>query len=480
MRVPRSFVALLSMLLITLGGPPGRALAQQFTHPRDMRMPAPSFTPPDPSAHRQQIGETLVWIVEDRRVPLVTVTAFVRAGYADGATAAARGVERALRGGPAAMAPGEFAAELERMAAEWRVTMGPELTELSLDVPAEDARRAIELLVATVRAPRLAALPAGRPPSALRSAAATGESGAVLYEGSLQLAVDLFHEWLLGGTPYGGLVAGGADVEAVRAFHGGHFGPASTVFAIAGDIAASDARQALADAVAGWSSRRAPERRTVHTSMRPAGREIRVYDTDRLQGWIVMGHELAPVPARDRAPLDVMNYILGGGHFDTRLFRALRDTRGLANTGGGFPEANRFGPGSYTFRTYGRPEAVTQLIELTLAEIDRIRSERVTDDELAIARGALADGVFPMRYADGYTTARSFAAEWAMSDGHAEMADWAARVRQVTAEEVLDVARRYIEPDRFRIVVLGPLAAIERAGQAAGARRLDEFGQVAR
>lgn len=481
MRMPNALRAALPLLLIALGALPVRALAQQYAHPRDMRMPVPSFTPPDPAAHRQQIGDAVAYIVEDRRVPLVTVTAFVRVGYADGATPdAARGVERALRGGPAALAPGEFDAELERMVAEWRVTMGPELTELSLDVPAEDAQRAIDLVVATLRAPRFAALPAGRPWSQLRSTAATGESGAVLYEGSLQLAVDLFHEWLLGHTPYGGLAARGAAVDSIRSFHGAHFGPAITVFAVAGDITAGDARQTLAGALAGWSGGRTPERRTVPPLRRLAEREIRVYDTDKLQGWIVMGHELAPVPERDRAALNVMNYILGGGHFDTRLFRALRDRRGLANTGGGFPEANQHGPGSYTFRTYGRPEAIAQLIQLTLAEIDRIRNERVTDDELAIAKGALADGVFPMRYADGYATARSFAEEWAWHGGHTESIDWAARVRQVTAEEVLDVARRYIEPDQFRIVVLGPLAAIERAGQAAGARRLDEFGQLVR
>jgi zinc protease len=473
--------AVAATLCVTAAAEPALVTAQQYAHPRDIRMAAPSFVRPEPAAYRQQIGDAVAYIVEDRRVPLVTVSAFVRAGYVDGATPdIARGVERALRSGPAALAPGAFDAELERMAAEWRVAMGPELTELSLDVPAEDAARAIELLVATLRAPRLATLPAGRPPSALRSDAATGESGAVLYEGSLQLAVDLFHEWLLGETPYAGFAARGAAVDSITNFHRALFGPATTVFAIAGDIAAADARRALAGALAGWSGGRTPERRALPPLPRPAGREIRVYDTDRLQGWIVMGHELAPVPARDRAALDVMNYILGGGHFDTRLFRELRDKRGLANTGGGFPEANQHGPGSYTFRTYGRPEAIPQLIELTLAEIDRMQREPVTVDELAIAKGALADGAFPMRYADGYATARSLAEEWARHGDHDESTNYVERVRQTTAEQVLDVARRYIEPERFRIVVVGPISEIERAAQAAGVRRLDAFGTVVR
>jgi zinc protease len=186
------------------------------------------------------------------------------------------------------------------------------------------------------------------------------------------------------------------------------------------------------------------------------------------------------VPARDRAALDVMNYILGGGHFDTRLFRELRDKRGLANTGGGFPEPNLHGPGSYTFRTYGRPEAITQLIAITLDEIDRIQREPVTADELQIAIGALADGAFAMRYADGYATARSFADEYARNGNHNESMSYPARVREVTAEQVLDVARRYIDPTRLRIVVVGPLDAIEDAGRSGGARRLQEFGSIVR
>jgi zinc protease len=303
-------------------------------------------------------------------VPLVTVSAFVRVGYADGMfrpTSRAASSRRCAPG-PASLAPGEFAAELERMAAEWRVAMGPELTELSTRRAGRGRWQAIELLVSTLRAPRLAALPAGRPPSALRSAAATGESGSVLYEGSLQLAVDLFHEWLLGATPYGGLAPNAAPISrACAASTTRTFGPADTVFAIAGDIDAADARARSTDALGGWSGGRAPEPPNGTAARRSAEREIRVYDTDKLQGWVVMGHELPPVPERDRAALDVMNYILGGGHFDTRLFRELRDKRGLANTGGGFPEANLHGPGSYTFRTYGRPEAITQLIALTLA-----------------------------------------------------------------------------------------------------------------
>lgn len=472
----------LTGLVLALLHPAGHGTlgAQQVVHPREMSLPTPAFRRPDPAAHRHQVGPLLVYVAEDRRVPLVTVSAFVRVGFGDAPSAAlGRAVERALRAGPAALAPGAFGQELALMVAEWRVSMGAEVTELSLDVPVADATRAIELVVQTLRAPRLGDVAAGRPPSALRSMAATGESGPVLYEGSLQLAADLFTEWELGTHPYGGLAGEAVSGAAARDFHRAWFAPSQVTLAVGGDIGAAAVRSAVASAVAGWSGDRPPARRpATPLAARAAGREIRLFDTNKLQGWVVMGHALPPVPVADRAALEVMNYILGGGHFDTRLFRELRDKRGLANTGGGYPEWFARGPGSYTLRTYGRPEVIPLLVELTIAEADRMRREPVTEDELQIARGALADGVFAIRYADGYATARSLAEEWARNGHHEESATYQRRIGGVTREQVAAAARRYLDPDRFRIVILGPQGAIAKASHPESTKGLAEMGRV--
>lgn len=461
---------------------PAQGKAQVDVHPRDMRFAAPAFRRPDPSSFSHRIGDVVAYIAEDHRVPLVTVSAFVRVGYGDAQDpAVARAVERALRSGPASMAPERFTQALSQLVADWRVTMGAEATELSLDVPAGDAARAIELLVATLRAPRLADVPAGRLPSALRRSAASGNGEAPVYEGSLQLAVDLFTEWELGAHRYGGLATAPVSAAAAQAFHRTWFTPPQTVLSVAGDIATADARRLLEAAAAGWTGGRSPARRPPPpVATRPDGREIRLYDARALQGWVVMGHPLAPVPLADRAALDVMNYILGGGHFDTRLFRELRDKRGLANTGGGYPESSLRGPGTYTLRTYGRPEVIPLLVELTIAAADRLRDEPVTNDELQIARGALADGVFAMRYADGYATARHLADEWARSGSHEESASYQQRVRAVTAEQVQSVARRYLHPERFRVVVLGPAEQITAASHPESSKGLAELGRVER
>ena len=149
-----------------------------------------------------------------------------------------------------------------------------------------------------------------------------------------------------------------------------------------------------------------------------------------------------------------MNYILGGGHFDTRLFREARDKRGLTNDASGFMEFNTRGPGSYTFRTYGRHEVAQQLIDIVFAEIDRIRNELVSEEELFVAKGALIDGEFAMRFENGHAMARTMAEEHVRYGTLAHLARYVGRVDDVSAEDVRRAAQRYLNPERMIEVVV--------------------------
>jgi zinc protease len=193
---------------------------------------------------------------------------------------------------------------------------------------------------------------------------------------------------------------------------------------------------------------------------------------------LVLGSVLPVVPREDEAALEVMNYILGGGHFDTRLFREARDKRGLTNDASGFLEPAVSGPGTYTFRTYGRPGAVRLLLHLTLAEIERMRAAPVTEEELFVARGALADGVFAIRYRDGWATARSFAEEHARYGDPSWSDAYPERVRAVTAADVLSAARTYLHPERMTIVLVGPMEEIQAAPPIEGEGLLVSYASV--
>jgi zinc protease len=467
----------------------GAAAAQVTTHPTALPLAGPRSPRPDPAAHRSVLHGVATYIVEDRTVPLVTLSAFIGSGTADGAPGAAAALAAALRTrGPAHLAPPDFHDALRRMTADFRVVAGAEEIEVSLDVPAADATAAAELLVALLRRPDLegadvAALVAGgvrRSPSE----DARGEAGPVLYEGSLDVAVALLHDDLLGDTRYARTLtpeqAAALAIGDVIEFHRRHVVAGNIALAVSGDVDRTAMERILDGLLRGTPSGRRPARPARAPAPAPTPRTAHLYPADKLQAWVVLGHALDPVSAEDEPALRVMNYILGGGHFDARLFIEVRDKRGLANTAGGFPEWRRHGPGTYTLRTYGRPEAIPLLVHILEREVHRIRTERVSDEELRVARGALIHGEFAMDYHDGQATARSLAREWLYEGGHDRSARFAARVAAVTADDVMRAANRYLHPDRFRMVIVGPLDAIAAARRLEDEPPLEAFGLLRR
>jgi predicted Zn-dependent peptidase len=461
-----------------------RLTAQDYTHPREMNLPAPGFHRPDPAEVQVRLRNGLVaYVVEDHTVPLVTLTAFVRVGRADqDRRGQAESLERSLRAGPNGLAAAEFQRELERMTAEFAVTVGPDLTQVTLNVPSEDAWRALELFGGLLRRPH--PMPASEPRRAdLPADQAASESGPVLYEGSMPVAVRLFEDLLYRDHPYGlaggGTTGGDVTETEIADFHRRFFVPSSTIVAIAGDVATVEARQQLERFFGDWRGAR-PSRSTLLPSLPTAGggRMIHTFDVDKLQGWLVMGHELPVVAPQDEAALAVMNYVLAGDHLAGRMFLEARDRRGLANDEIGHPEPRLRGPGTYTFRAAGRPESITQLMDIAFREIARLQAGPVTQEELLVAKGALVDGEFAFQYRNGHATALALAREWAAHEDHRRSATYPERIRAVTAEHVVAVARKYLAADRMRVVLLGPLEAIREAARRGNHPALEQFGTV--
>lgn len=472
-------LALAAMLGFALA--PGRVSAQELPHPTDMALPAVEFERPDPGRFRVRVDNGLeAYVVPESTVPLVRFTALIGAGTAhDGTAGAAEALSAAFRAGPAD--EGDFGAALDAMAAELVVRATPEEMEITLEVPAEDAARALRLFSGTLMAPAVSAALVEGVRARLESTGPGTARDAGESEGSLDAAVALFHASLYGEHGYGprhdDASLRSLDADAVRAFHRAVVTPDNVVLAVSGDFDPGRMPGLVRSAFAGWRGRAGAPGRAPALSP-PSNRQVRLHPVDRLQAWVVIGHELPPVPEEDRAALEVMNYILGGGHFDTRLFRATRDRRGLTNDASGFPVGYRRGPGSYTFRTYGRPEVVPLLIHLTLEEIERIRREPVSERDLFVARGALADGEFQMWFADGHATARTFAEERLRFGDHEWTDDYRDRVRAVDADDVLTAARRYLHPDRMQITVLGPTDRVLSAPSLEGEPPLREVGEM--
>ena len=449
---------------------------QDTTHPRDMDLPASSFERPDPGHPRLELANGLsAYVAEDHRAPLMTLTAFVAAGSSHGAPGEAAAVAAALRRGPASMSVADFRAALDEMAAAYSVTVGREETEITMDVPAEDAWQALDLFAALLQGPAFDASSAGGP-------ARMSQAEGIDWARSIAGAIAVFDSRLYQGHPFGRSPSAD-DMEAANAggaerYHGAYVVPANVVLAVAGDFDAAQARRRITEAFSGWSGGERAAALTFPEVTTTSPRRVLLADVDKLQGWVVIGHEIPVVPRQDQAALEVMDYILGAYHLDVRLFRESRELRGLTNDNSSFLESGVRGPGSYTFRTSGRPETVRLLVEITFRELQKIRDTRASAEELFIATGALVDGTYASQYATGLDASRNFALEWLRDRDHDWSAGYVERIRAVTLEQVQAAAQRYIHPDRMLVSIVGPLDKIEASPMIESEPQLDAWGEV--
>jgi len=428
-----------------------------------MGLPDSDTTRPDPAEYQLALENGLIaYVAEADQVPLVTMSAFIRAGLVnDEKQGAAESLQDALKNsGPSGTSSSDFKSSLKQMAAEFVVEMHDEWTEITLNVPAEDLDQALPIFAGLLREPAISDANIER---AARSVAPEandlgGESGAALYEGSMKVAVDRFYEIIYKGHPYGRRPTAGnfnalhsADVAN---FHARYFVPGNMTIAVAGAIDLEEITGRLVDLFGDWAAADVPDAKQMPAITRTRA-ALHHMPSNKLQSWLVIGHDLPPVPLEEQAALEVMNYIMGAVHLNTRMMRETRYKYGYTNDASGFLEDHWYGPGGYTFRSYSRPEVIENIYENMMGEIIRIRSEEVTEHEMFVAKGALADGSYPVRYLDGYALTRNFALERLRYGDHDRSASYVQRIRAVSKDDVLNAARKYLRPDNMQIILLG-------------------------
>ncbi len=311
-------------------------------------------------------------------------------------------------------------AEVERLREE-------RLNDL-LQARADPRRRAEEVFAASVYAP---ASPYSRP------AAGRAETVGELGPGDLRV----IHEQTLDPSRAAVIVGGdltGLDVPAlVESLFGGLVGPRR--MAAPGPVVADSG----------------VDRTFVRLVHRPGS----------VQSEIRIGHPGVPRRVPDFHAIQVMAAILGG-LFNSRLQMKLREEKGYTyGASAGFDM--RRAPGPFAARAAVNTAATVPAIVDTLAELRRIRDDRVTDAELTAARDFLV-GVFPLRFETPSAVVGALSGIFVHGLPDDELARYRERIESVTAAAVQTAAAAHIDPERLAIVVVGDADAVAGDLEAAG------------
>ncbi len=252
--------------------------------------------------------------------------------------------------------------------------------------------------------------------------------------------------------------------ENIQAFYSARYAPAGMTLIFAGDITKERAR-ALAESLFGeWTTQR-PASASAHVDATQPGKLLRVVSkADAPQSEVRVGHAGLPRNIPDYFDVMVMNAVLGG-LFSSRINLNLREAHGYTyGATSSFDWRRSAGP--FVVQTAVKTDVTGAAVHEILSEIDRMRSEEITDDELTLATSYL-DGVFPIRYETTVAIANALATLIIHGLPETFLDTYRTNVRAVTTGGILEAARRHLDPGNLRIVVVGDAAAISSGLEAA-------------
>jgi predicted Zn-dependent peptidase len=286
------------------------------------------------------------------------------------------------------------------------------------------------------------------------------------------LANEMFARVIYGAHPAArvSVTADGLDKttrDALVAFHKTHYVPDHAVLAIAGDITLAQARK-LADAKLGaWKKAGTPD---PILNDPPALGPAKVYfiaRPDSVQSSLWVGTQGISRTSPDYDIVTVMNAVIGGGPTG-RLFTDLREEKGY--TYGAYSNISALQyRGAWTASMDVRTEVTEPALRDLIGEIARMRDEAVPAKEFADKkRGVVSSFALqlesPSAVLNNYITSRLYKLP---ADYWDKLPN---RIDAVTQAEVQAASKKYLDPARLQIVVVGDASKI--------ANSLKQFGTV--
>ena len=288
----------------------------------------------------------------------------------------------------------------------------------------------------------------------------------------------LFEENLFGNDhPYGRTATGESirsiTIHDVAEFYAEYYSPENMTLAISGPHDREVVRENLRESgLYEIQSGRAQSGRYFQLPVFEPAEERRVvtHETDTRQGHVMIGHEGIQGLPEDHAALEVMNYILSGGGFVSRMMELLRTQTGITSALFGEVEPGIHAKYPYLWRFSGNPETLAEGILLAINEIEKMKEHGVTEEEFEAARTAYIDGLIPASYDTPHKTAERMAYHTLHGiyayqspqylNYYAGAGEELHAFRELTLEEVNRAARNYLHPERLLITIAGSIDII--------------------
>jgi zinc protease len=454
-------LALGSVVAPAFAAPAAKGAAPIPVRPEQLQYGELRFEVPDAAKYRHELpGGVVAIVVEDHALPLVKLSAIFRTGAVrepEGKTGLAALTATMMRkGGTRSLTPEQFDEKVDFLAAEIGSGAADVRASASLDTITPALGESLDLFFEMLTAPRF------------DEARLAVEKG-ILLEGMKQRNDDagdiVAREWgflLRGERHFAARQMTVADLDGITrddlvAFHRETYGPEHLVLAISGDVDTAALLADLGRRLSGWSAGK-PD-----PAWPPSGPDFTprpgVYhvEKDIPQGKVRIGHlgaQWQDWGDPQMYALMVMNDILGGGGFTSRLTQRIRSDEGLAYGASSSFGIGTFWPGVFAMGFDSKNPTVAFATEIALEEMAKIRSGAPSEEELRVSRNSFVD-TFPRSFESASRIANTFANDEVIGRAPDYWAKYRDRIRAVTAADVQAAAQRFLDPERLVVLVVG-------------------------
>lgn len=261
-------------------------------------------------------------------------------------------------------------------------------------------------------------------------------------------------QYAYGQHPYG-RVTNEADLKRITRqmlvdFHRTHYTAHAAQITLVGDLTRAQAETVARDLVADLPAGTAPA--ALPDVPPPQGRSVSIAHPSA-QAHIAIGMPSLKRGDPDTMALVVGNYALGGGGFNSRLMKEIRDTRGLAYGASSYfaPAASQ---GWFQISLETKADQAAEAVKVAQDTLARFLREGPTEEELAAAKANLING-FALRVDDNRKILGQIAVLGFYGQPLDSLDTYAARAQAVTLEQVRAAFARHVKPENLITVVVG-------------------------
>ncbi|NOD96860.1 insulinase family protein [Ruegeria sp. HKCCD6228] len=404
-------------------------------------------------------GGIKAWLVEDHSIPFTALELRFRGGTSlddpdkRGAVNLMSGL---IEEGAGDLDARTYARELEALAASFRYNAGDDSVSISARFLSENRDEVVDLLRTTIHEPRFDQDAVDRVRAQVLSGLRSDQTD------PNEIAGLTFAQMAYGDHPYGS--EGKGTIESVSALtrddvvaaYEGVFAKDRLYVGAVGDITAEELG-ILLDTLLGDlpdTGKPIPGKAEVNI---PGGVSVVEFDTP--QSVALFGQAGIDRDDPDFFAAFVLNHILGGGGFESRLMQEVREKRGLTYGVGTYLVPKDLAS-VYLGSVSSANDRIAEAIDVIRDEWARAATEGVTQEELDDAKTYLT-GAYPLRF-DGNGQIASIMVGMQMEglpiDYIATRND---KVNAVTLEDVNRVAAELLDPDGLHFVVVGKPVGLE-------------------